>query len=286
MKVPNDESTVFSGAKRNAPVVVFSRESVNPNFGLGEQPSDDPNMARLFTLPKAMKVQIGGHAVATAAGPYLEQLLESLSPNPSPLTVQASATSWLGDLPRFRPQNVVDSATQPWIAGLSDRKPSITLKWQQPIKIDSISLVLSPFASRPTEISVTDGTGLKMSLLVPLLGGVIHFSPVMTNSLTIGFVHVVPTVSLTPASGVEFTVPVGLSQISVPGLISSVATPDSKIFALPCGMGPPLSLNGVSIPTGLVGTVGDILNFKPIPFVACVPKGGLSLATGNHNFDG
>ena len=282
LRVPNDESTVFDGAKRAAPVLVFNRETVNPNFTLGEQPPSDPNMGRLFTLPKAMNVQIGGYAVVSAEGPYLEQLLESLDPQPSALTVEASATSWLGSLPLFRPQNVVDSSSQPWIAGMSDHNPSITLKWKQPTKIGSISLVLSPSASRPTEISVTDGTGSKMFLPVPRLGGVIHFTPVTTNSLTIGFVRDVPKISLTPASDVEFVVPVGLSKISVPGLFSSVATPDSKIFALACGQGPPLSLNGVSVPTGLVGTVGDILNFKPIPFVACVPKGGLPLTTG-HN---
>jgi arabinofuranan 3-O-arabinosyltransferase len=284
LKVPNDESSVFSGAQRAAPIFVFNRETVNPNLDPFELPSDDPDMARQFTLPKSAKVQITGYAVATVAGRYLEQLLDSLTPELSPSTIQASATSWFGNLPRFRPENVVDSSPLPWIAGKSDPNPSITLKWQRPRKVGSISLQLSQFTSRPTEVSITDAAGFKFSRPVPPFGGTIQFSPVTTNSLTIRFVHVDQRVGLLPDSGVEFTIPVGLRDIYVPGLVNSRATPDSKIFALPCGQGPPLNLDGVSIPTGLVATVGDILNFKPIPFVACVPKGGLSLTAGNHNY--
>ena len=283
MKVPDDESTAFSGGNRNSSVVAFSRQFTNPNYQLGEEPSDDPAMARLFTLPKTMNAAITGYAIATT-GSSLDQLLDNMSAPPSALTVQTSASSWLGDLPVFRPQNLVDTASQPWIAGQNDQRPSITLSWKKPESIASIGLTLSRLTSRPTEISLSDSAGFKTSLPVPRRGGFVHFSPVTTNSLTIGFESSAPRLAATPAYGVEYVVPVGLSKISIPGLVSSVALPASERFTSPCGQGPTLSLNGVSTPTALVGTVGDLMDFRPMPFLACVPKAGLSFPAGSNTF--
>ena len=197
MRVPDDESSAIRGATGNLPFVVFDRPIVNPNYSLGEVTSDDPEMGRIFSLPKAMTARMNGYAVA-ATGSQLEDLLDSLSPPPSALTVQASATSWLGDLPLFRPQNVVDSSPEPWIAGQNDGHPALTLSWGAPRSVDSISLTPSPFASIPTEISLTDSSGKAVLLQVPKTGGVLHFSPVTTTSLTLRFVRVTPQVGGTP----------------------------------------------------------------------------------------
>jgi len=78
--------------------------------------------------------------------------------------------------------------------------------------------------------------------------------------------------------------PVGLTSVSIPGLVSPSALVPSHPFFSPCGQGPPLSLNGVSIPTAVVGTVGDLLYFRPVRFIACLPKTGLSLSAGKNDF--
>jgi arabinofuranan 3-O-arabinosyltransferase len=282
MKVPNDQSS-FKSPSRNPPVVSFSRNLMNSNLVLGEQASDDPNMARLFSLPKSMTANIGGYVEGTATGGELEQFLQSLAPAPSPTTIQASASSWLGNLPLFRPENLVDASPQPWIAKVGDAKPSITLTWPLSQTISSISLTPSAAASTPTEISVGDPAGAHFDLRVPRAGGVIDFSPIKTNSLTIRFIRVAKKISLTPFD-VEFTVPVGLSSVGVPGLASPGPLHTSQTFFANCGRGPTLIVDGQAIPTAVIGTVGDLIDFKPMPFVACKPTGALTLGAGPHTF--
>jgi arabinofuranan 3-O-arabinosyltransferase len=283
MKVPNDESSTFSNLNRTPPVVSFSKNVPNPNPLLGEQASDDPNMARYFSLPKSMNAKINGYAEGTAVGGALERILQSLTPTQAPTAVQASASSWIGNLPLFRPQNLVDGSTQPWIAAVNDANPSITLHWQRAQTINSISLTPSPVASRPTEIHIEDPGGASFTLPVPKSGGVIPFFPITTNSLTIRFTHVIPKISLTPFD-VLFTVPVGLSNIGVPDLEAATPLPASTGFFLRCGQGPTLILDGQAIPTAMYGTVSDLIDFRPMPFVACGPKSGLALKAGAHNF--
>ena len=158
MKVPSDQSVLFSGPKRNEPVAVFSRPFVNSNLALGAVPTDDPDMARIFDLPKTMAAGVSGYAVASPYGPALEQTIEELTPQ-TPTAIQATASSWLGNLPRFRPQNLVDGSASPWIAEQGDKNPSVGLSWNRRSVVGAIFLRLSPQASRPTEISLTDSTG-------------------------------------------------------------------------------------------------------------------------------
>jgi len=46
-------------------------------------------------------------------------------------------------------------------------------------------------------------------------------------------------------------------------------------FRLPCGLGPQLTVDGQSVPTGVTGTFADLLNGRPMRFTACfaVPLG-------------
>jgi arabinofuranan 3-O-arabinosyltransferase len=282
MKVPDDEASEFSSPSRNTPVISFSRVLANPNLDLNDELTDDPEMARLFTLPNRMQANITGYAIASTEGSLLQSLMQSQSAPPTATSVQVTASSWLANAPRFRPQNVVDSSGRPWIAGVNSGSPTLTLSWKEPRTVSSISLTPTPLASRPTEISITDGSGVKLFVPVPLSGGVLHFRPLTTNTLTIAFVGMVPKVGLTPDFGVEFTLPVGLSHISIPGLDSTVAPSPDKTFRLGCGQGPPLRIDHTTVPTEMTGTVGDLLDFKPIPFTACVPKGGVPLAAGSH----
>lgn len=282
MKVPADESASFSSPKSNAPVVSFSRSVINPNLILGQGDTDDPDMARVFELPKPMVAGASGYVVPSP-GPGLEQLLAQLTPQ-SASVVQATASSWLGQLPRYRPDNLVDLAETPWIAAIGDNHPSVELKWNRPGTVDSIYLSLSSRASRPTKISITGATGGPIVLSVPKAGGRISFTPMVTNSLRIDFISVAPKVTLSPTYGVQMTVPVGLAAIGVPGPVDGTAPNLNQQFTLPCGQGPPFEIDGTTVPTTVSGTVGDLEEFKPLPFIACTPPGGLQLASGGHTF--
>lgn len=282
MKVPNDESAVFSSSRSSPPVVSFSRPLGNANLDLGQPETDDANMARVFVLPKSMTARASGYVVPRP-GLGLEELLEKLTPQPS-ASVQVTASSWLGFLPRFRPQNLEDPSQLPWIASVDDKSPSVKLKWSYPDTIHSISLLLSPSASRPTKISIAGSTGGPVSVKVPKDGGTISFKPIVTNSLTIKILAVAPMVGLSPSEGVEMTEPVGLLAIGVLGLYVANAPNPDQHFSLPCGQGPQVTIDGTSIPTTVSGTVADLLDFRPLQFTACTGLGGTRLSAGSHNF--
>jgi arabinofuranan 3-O-arabinosyltransferase len=259
---------------------------VNANLALGPSQTDDPAMARQFTIPKAMTAQVSGYAVPVPST-ILEQLLKFLPPAPA-TSLKVTASSWLGDLPRFRAENLVSDSTRPWIANAGDTTPSLELSWGRPRTISSISLTLSPQASRPTSIAITSETGTRLVLSVPKAGGVIDFPPLTTDSLQVQVLAAVSEVTVAPDSGVESPLPVGLSRIAIPALDATVAAPlnTNAPVTFPCGQGPPIEIDGTSIPTSLSGTLGDLVDLEPMRMVACPSSGGgVKLAPGTHTFE-
>jgi arabinofuranan 3-O-arabinosyltransferase len=285
MRVPNDEASTFSRPSSRTPVVVFSRPLANANLLLGLLDTDDPVMGRLFSLPKAMDATITGTAVSSH-GASLEQVIEFLNPQP-PNSLQAMASSWLAQLPRFRPSNLVETANSPWIADLADKHPSITLSWSHVESVNSISLDVTPLASRPTEISITSPGGNRLDLSVPKAGGLISFPALTTDTMKVSFIRVAHKVTVLPAVPVQFTVPVGLQGVSIPALhvLPEAGLDLSKKISLPCGDGPDLTIDGQATTTSLTGTIGNLVDFQPLQFHACEPFGVLHMNSGDHSFE-
>ena len=285
LKAPDDESDSFDGLTSNSPVIVFDRPIPNVNLSFGYSQTDDPAMARQFTIPKAMTASVTGYAVPLPSA-TLEQLLGFLAHAPA-TSLKVTASSWLGDLPRFRAENLVSDATRPWLAGEGDTTPSLQLSWSKRRTINSISLTLSSQASRPTRIAITSASGTRLVLTVPKKGGVIDFPPLTTDSLKVQILSLSPNDQLSPLTGVESPLPVGLSRIAIPALNATVAPPldtDAPV-TLPCGQGPFIQIDGTSIPTALSGTLGDLVDLKPMRMVACPStRGGVNLAAGAHTF--
>jgi arabinofuranan 3-O-arabinosyltransferase len=286
MKVPDDESGSFDGPTRNSPVIVFDRPIANTNLSLGFSQTDDPAMARQFTVPKAMTVDVSGYSIPVPST-FLGNLLDFLTPAPA-ASLKVTASSWLGDLPRFRAENLVSDSTVPWIANVGDKTPSLELSWGRSRTISSISLTLSSQASRPTKIAITSASGTRLVLTVPKAGGVIDFPPLTTDSLRVQILSFSPNDQLSPLTDVESPLPVGLSQISIPALDATVGGPlnTNAPITLSCGLGPPIEVDGTSIPTSLTGTLGDLVDLKPMRMVACPSlSGGLKLGAGTHTFE-
>ena len=285
MKVPDDEANAFDGPTSNSPVIVFNRPIANANLSLGYSQTDDPAMARQFTVPKAMTASVSGYAVPVPSQ-TLEQFLEFLAPPPA-TSLTVTASSWLGDLPRFRPENLVSDSTRPWLADTGDTTPSLELSWGRSRTISSISLTLSPQASRPTSIAITSATGTRRVLSVPKKGGVINFPPLTTDSLRVQILSAVHEVTGAPDSNVQSPLPVGLSRIAIPALNATVAPPlnINTPVTFACGQGPFIQVDGTSIPTSLSGTLGDLVYLTPMHMVACPSGGGgVNLAPGTHTF--
>jgi arabinofuranan 3-O-arabinosyltransferase len=285
MKVPDDESSSFSAAGRNPPDIVFNRPIEDTNLTLGKTNTDDPSMGREFSVPQDMSAKVTGYAVPRP-DETLQQLLEYLTAGTSS-SLKVTASSWLGDLPLFRPENLVGNSGSPWIAGVGDKKPSLDFTWGgQMRQINSISVTPSLAAAPPTKISITGSSGTRRLANVPPKGGVIDFPSILTDSLRVQFVSVKSEITVSPSTDVESPLPVGLSNVTIPALHTPVVGPIDKATAvsLPCGQGPSITVDGQSIATSLSGNLGDLVDLKPMPMVACLPAGGMRLARGTHSF--
>ncbi len=266
-------------------VVVFNRQVQNANIQLGQNnTAADPDMARDFALNHSMDAVVLG-SVVPATGPKLNALLNTLAPVPaSGLTVVASST--LGNLPRFRPENVVDGASLPWIASTGDSNPTLTVSWSTPRDVDAITLKPSRYASLPTQVVISTGSGGSFLRHVPTKGGTIKFPAVVTDSLRIHITGVALRYTLSPAAGVQLTLPVGLSNIGIPGLLPAhyaALTPGIAVH-LACGQGPTLQIDGKSIETSVSGTLGDVVDLRPMQLAGCGPFGATTLQAGDNEF--
>ena len=285
MLLPDDESARFSSPASRPSVIALNRPNINANLSLGLATSDDPVMGREFTLPRSEATAANGSAVPIPSA-RLNALLDMLDPVPSGgLDVTASST--LGGLPRFRAENLVDGSKLPWIAEVGDHTPSLHLSWRGSRPIDSVSFTLSSVAARPIEVSITP-KGAKSTLAsVPRGGGVVTFPKAVADSLVIRFIRVQQQSMVAPNLLVGLTLPVGLSSLSVAGLTSApMHAPDlNKHFALACGGGPDVQIDGRSVRTSITGTIGDLINLDPLPITACTPSGGLQLSAATHTFE-
>ncbi len=287
MRLPTDGLAPFTRAGATPPVLSLSDPVDNPNLDFTGPVTPTPPMARKFVLPASTAMRISGTAVPVP-GAALDRLL-STTATPAGQVVQISASSWLRDLPRYRPENLVERAGLPWIAGLDDPHPSVTLTWTGARPVDSLDLGLSRSAARPTELTVASPAGTR-SVAVPPGGGTVHFAPMTTDTLTVHFTawtHVVTPQPVGPTTvGIRTTyilVPVGLSSISVPALgdVAPEPVPSSTPVTLACGQGPRVVVDGHEIPTSSTGTLGNLINLQPMAFQACQSP-AITLAAGRH----
>jgi len=282
MQTPSDERSSFSGSRRQPPELVLNSTQTDPNIDLGPSSDLDPDMARLVTLPKAMSAQVSG-TVTPQPGPALEGIIGQVAPPTGPILV--SASSWLGSLPQFQPQNVVERSSTPWIAGLGDTAPSLDLAWGTPVDVSSLELTLARDASPPTEISISDGKETRI-VEVPKGGGLVTFAGFTTNRLQIQFIHVDTRAAVVPSTGAPGDLPVGLSALRIPAVTSTLAArpAPSTPLLLPCGSGPTIMIDGSSFPTAVGGTLADLVDLRNMAFAPCTPQGTVALTPGRHTF--
>ncbi len=280
MQLPSDGLTAFAGPSRGKTVVSLDEPIVNPNLDLGDPANLEGPIPRTFVLPRAMDATVSGTAVPVP-GPALDRVLAFAAPT-ADQALQITASSSLGDLPRFRPQNLVEQSTSPWIAGIDDTDPSLTLRWGEVRPVGVLTLGFASKASRPTELTISDGTQ-SQKVSVPPIGSTIYFTPMTTDRLTVEFTGVAHRLGAVPVDGIPITVPVGLSSIGLPNVTSTVpiAPAPTTPVDLPCGTGPEVAIDGNPVTTAITGTLGDLVDLIPMDLRVCAyPAAGL--AAGRH----
>jgi arabinofuranan 3-O-arabinosyltransferase len=266
-------------AGRQAAAVAFSfRQQVPSPFAYADPAATAP-MARSFTLASPATLRLAAAALALP-GPGLDALLGALSARPGPGVLQVSVASTPGAEPPGFPASLISgSGSMPWTA--EGTSPVIHLRWQGQRHIGS--LIVRPAAglpSTPLTVKITSPDGTREASIGA--DGLVRFAtPLTTDRIDVSFPRVRQATIVTSTGQLE-TLPVRLSQLSVPALAGLRAvTPDGR-FGLACGQGPGLTVDGRVYQTSVGGTLGELSQYLPLPVRLCAPGGALSLGAGRH----
>jgi arabinofuranan 3-O-arabinosyltransferase len=233
-------------------------------------------MVRTFAVPSTVSLRLNASALALP-GTGLDTLLGRLSTAPSKGVVLVSAASDSG----ASAQLLHGTGAKPWLA--DSAHPVIQLSWKGKRRIGS--LVVQPangVASTPETVEISSPDGTRVAPIG--FGGVATFSrPLVTNRISVSFpaVKLDTTVSSTGQVG---TVPLGLTQLSMPALagLRPIAPDPRTMFRLSCGQGPVLTIDGQPYQTAVSGTIGDLSQFRPVQVRLCTTGGVLPLTAGQH----
>ena len=265
---------------------------------LGEESS---GLRRDFVVPAARTYTFAGQVLPRDGG-ALEKLLANRR------AILASASSRAVDAPEGRPDAAVDNdLSTGWVAAELDRSPWLRLSWPQARRVDGIQLQTDQFlaGSRPTSATVEFDSGEVTTGEVDS-EGYLRFAARSTRTLSIRLEVAAGVINVDSATGLRRFLPVGVSELRVLGADDLRGRVDpARRTGVPCGFGPTLVVDGRSIPTSVVGTVGDVMQRRPLRWTACAagvataditpgadktpdvsaPRADavVSLATGGHN---
>jgi arabinofuranan 3-O-arabinosyltransferase len=267
-------------AGEQAASVVFSFHQQVPSPFAFADPGGTAAMARTFVVSRASTLRLQASALALP-GPGLDALLSSRSSRPPPGVLLVSVASTPGAEPPGFPASLISgSAGLPWTA--ESTNPVIHLSWQGRRSIGS--LIVRPAAglpSTPLTVKITSPDGTRQARIGP--GGLVRFAtPLTTDRIDVSFPQVRQATIVTSTGQLE-TLPVRLSQLSVPALagLRSV-TPAAGRVALGCGQGPALTVDGRVYQTSVSGTLGELSQYLPMQVRLCTAGGTLSLGAGRH----
>ncbi len=230
----------------------------------------EPVLLRQFSLPRRTSLSITGQATPRP-GAALDALI-----GPSGLNISASST--FGNLPGFRPQNLIDGDPDTaWIG--ASAKASIHMQWAHAVNLSSLAIGDTPnsLAAQPEEVLISSSAGSRLLHVKRSGVSTLTFAPLKTNSVTVSFPKV-QTRKIASGFGGTVQAPVGLAELSFPALASTQgqAPRSSASFVAPCGFGPPIVIDGTQYETsvgpvagGSSPTVGDLLTLKPMSLTIC-----------------
>ncbi len=202
-----------------------------------------------FTEPSAGQATLRGTAVLTES-PLIDRYARF-----DKQEATATASSVFTSAPQDQARSAFDGdPATTWIASSADRSPTLTITWGYPRKVSRVRITRPPGASGPAQLLITGSGGQARGATLGA-GGVVKFKPMKTASLRFTFTQV--------------QAPLEVSDVTIPG-VPAITTP-AVPFRLPCGLGPQLKVNGITVPTKVTGTFADLLNERPMLFTARSP---------------
>jgi arabinofuranan 3-O-arabinosyltransferase len=245
---------------------------------LVRQPEESTGLHRVLAVPEP-----AGYDVEVIArprpGPELDALIASVARPVGP-TITVSSTA-VPD-PRGGADAVTDGvASTTWVAAPDDRRPSLTLEWLSPQRIDRLRVVTAPGIAATVPLALTLGIdGLERTVWLDA-DGTARFDPVTTARLTLTFPVLNELDSFDPHSRLTTPVGVGISELQINGLSS--AAPATAV-ELPCGAGPVVEVDGRRIDTAVHTTLRGLRSLEPVPLQLCGESITGEFAVGVHRF--
>jgi arabinofuranan 3-O-arabinosyltransferase len=216
---------------------------------LGTSTEEQYGFDQAFTEPSAAPATLRGSAVLTSS-PLIDRYARF-----DQQEATATGSSVFTSAPQDQPRSAFDGdPATTWIASSADRNPALTIAWGYSRTISRVRIARPPGASGPAQLLIIGSGGQARGATLGA-GGVVRFKPMKTASLRFIF---------TPVQA-----PLEVSDVTIPG-VPFLITP-SVPFKLPCGLGPQLKVNGITVPTKVSGTFADLLNERPMRFTACSP---------------
>jgi arabinofuranan 3-O-arabinosyltransferase len=200
---------------------------------------------RVFNAPAATKARLSG--TAALIDTKLIQRYMSTDPRVS-ATASSVATGEAAGMARSAFDG--DPATT-WVPAGGDADPSLALTWRRATWVRQVKIKRPPGASGLLKVRVEGDRGRWREGVIGA-DGLLTIAPMRTTRLTLRFPLETPQVT-------DVTIPHVPTLRPLPG----------RRLSLPCGLGPKLRVDGVSVPTRASGTFTDVLAGRPLRFVAC-----------------
>ncbi|MGW0733754.1 alpha-(1-_3)-arabinofuranosyltransferase domain-containing protein [Streptomyces sp. NPDC002851] len=222
-------------------------------------------------------------------GEALDKLLYDVAPQPKKrLTATADATGGLGR--NLSPRNLTDGdLTTAWIAGGTGNSAVIHLRWPDKKPVGEIVLAAAGgLSARPEKVEISSPDGAATAGVDE--NGLARFEPITTDRLDITITKTAPLTLHNPFADAKTQLPVGLTEVYLPALAEyRTEQPDpDRTFDLACGEGPPLAVDGTLHATRVKGTVGDLLERRPVDVELCAGEqknGRVNLGAGTHTVE-
>lgn len=237
---------------------------------------EDASMLDRVVPMGAGAVFASGMSVLPVNGTDLQRLLAG----PVEPTTSSSASSD----PAAGPLAMVDGDPQTgWVASLGDSDPTITLRLDEDAEVSRIRLrtdpTLAASAPRRGVVELDDGARQRVRFDVDGLAELERPGDARLVKVTVTDVYVRSTLGF---DGSGSGLPVGVSEVSLPGSGIDPAEGAATTVDLPCGSGPDLRVNGARYPTSVRGSRAAVAARAELPATVCEDGGSIALQEGDN----
>ena len=227
--------------------------------------SEDSDLDRIFQLTADGQYTARGTARVPANG-AADALLVPKGP-----AMSVKASSRRSYEPAERPQAAADrDPGTSWVANPSDPAPALEVSWPHVRTVTRLrwQVASSLAASRPAVLEIT-GAG-RTVVVQPDRDGWVSLPAMRTKHLRVAVTGVAGLESIDRATGFGTILPVGLTELVIPGADDlRHAIPGTSPVRIPCGQGPPISVDGTTVATRVTGTADDVLRRLPMQMLPC-----------------